>query len=470
MSKTTRQPIRQSTRQTTNQAAPPTKPRRHRNWAGIIYTIVSAIIIIIGTYFAIRWAQGDFRIDENNQAISANTGLLNATSVPQGAQVYVNGSLASLTDDIIYLAPGTYDITIQKDGYSPWHKTVQIEQALVTAASAVLYPYSPSLTSITYTGASNLSVSPNGQKLLYLVTNNSALDKNGFYVLDLNNTNSSPRQLSDLNDNFDLAQAQYIWSADSSEVLIFTPEKTFLLDVSSFTNLQSAPDASLQLTATLNGYELDLAAAEKQYLDTLTPAALQVLLQNANNFYLSPDHQKLLYTATGSATLADHLITPLPATNSHPQTRTLEPGELFIYDGYEDKNFMLDPNLEASRSSASKSLLAAPSTFTLNAPTLLPDASLQNPDQQTTIDNFNSYYGGFQTQPWQWLANSQHLVGIIDNNVVIINYDGTNPTVVYSGNLQDNFVLPSPDGKRIFILTSFNPDSPANIYAIELFD
>ena len=173
----------------------------------------------------------------------------------------------------------------------------------------------------------------------------------------------------------------------------------------------------------------------------------------------------MIYTATGSATLADHYIAPLPASNSTLEKRQLNPGEIFIYDGYEDKNFAID--YEAS-SSGFKKLLAASDAFIPNAPPLVLAHSLQGETQVETIANFNNYYGNYQVQSWQWLSNSTHLVGIQDGKVVIMNYDKTNPTVIYSGPLADQFALPSPDGKRIFILTSFNPESPANIYAIEL--
>lgn len=444
--------------------------KRHiQNWAGIIYTIFSASIIIAGSFLAIRWAKGDFRFDENNQSISKETGLLHATSTPQGAQVYINGNLTSATDDILYLAPGNYEVTIQKDGYSRWQKTIKIEQSLVTQANAVLYPYSPSLTSITYTGAQNLSVSPDGQKLLYYVNSNSAENKNGLYVLDLSNTSKSPQQISDNNSSYTLAQAKFIWSADSSEVLVFTPEETvFLLKTSNLANLQSSPNVSLQLKKILSGWEEDLAVKEKQYLDKLPINALQAILENGNNFYLSPDHQKLIYTATSSASLADNYIVPLPASNSTSEKRQLTPGEIFIYDGYEDKNFALEKLNKEASNSGFKNLLAASSSFVANAPTLTLAHSLQTDDQAMTISNFNNYYGNYQVQSWQWLSDSTHLVGIQNDKVVITNYDGTNPTVIYSGPLADQFVLPSPDGKRIFILTSFNPDSPANIYAIEL--
>lgn len=438
--------------------------RRIQNWAGIIYTICSALIILAGTFIAVRWAKGDFRLDESNQAISKETGLLHATSIPQGAQVYINGNLTSATDDIIYLSPGEYEVRIQKDGYSPWQKTIKIEQSLVSQASAVLYPYSPSLTALTFTGASNISVSPDGQKLLYYNDNISTKNKNGLYLLDLTNSSKSPTQISDNDSDFSLSEAQYIWSPDSSEVLVFTPERIFLLKVNSMTNLQSSPDMTLQLKTLLQSWEEEILAKEKQYLEKIPLAAMQTIIDNGSDFNLSPDTQKLLYIATGSATLADGLVPPLPASNSYPEQRTLEPGNIYLYDSYEDKNF----NLGQAATSSAKLLLADINTLELTAHNIVLMQTLISDDQEETIANFNHYYGDYQNQTWQWLADSTHLVGIQDGSVVIMNYDGSNPTVIYSGPLADNFVLPYPDGNKILILTTFNPDSPANVYAIEL--
>ena len=123
-----------------------------RNWAGIIYTIVSAIIIICGTYIAIRWANGDFRLDRSADLVATETGLLHATSTPKGAEVYIDGKLTSITDNTIYLSPGTYEVEIKMDGYSSWKKNILIEKSLVSQTNANLFPYSPSLSSLTFTG------------------------------------------------------------------------------------------------------------------------------------------------------------------------------------------------------------------------------------------------------------------------------------------------------------------------------
>ena len=47
-------------------------------------------------------------------------------------------------------------------------------------------------------------------------------------------------------------------------------------------------------------------------------------------------------------------------------------------------------------------------------------------------------------------------------------YDTTNQTTLYSGPFTDEFVYPWPNGDRMVILTSFSPDTPQNLYALEL--
>ena len=89
--------------------------------------------------------------------------------------------------------------------------------------------------------------------------------------------------------------------------------------------------------------------------------------------------------------------------------------------------------------------------------------SLQAKTTQQTLAQFNNYYGNALTRQWQWLPNSTHLVGIVANQVVIMNYDGSNPTVIYSGPFDKNFLQPNYDSNSVLILTTFNPDSPPNL-------
>ncbi len=447
----------------------PTK--RIRNWPGIVYTLFSGIIIIIGTYFAIRWAQGDFRFDQSADLLAKETGLLHATSFPQGAQVYIDGKLTSVTDNTIYLAPGEYEVVIQKDGYSPWKKNIRIEKALVSQTNATLFPYSPSLTSLTFTGVDNPLPSPDGSKILFFTSSASAKNKNGLYVLDLGNSQKSPRQISDNDPDFSLENAKFVWSPDSNDILVVTKERTFLLNSNNFSNLQSSPDVTLQLKSILGSWEEDLALREKQFTEKIPPLALNVILENSKNIFLSPDNTKIFYTATGSAQIAENLIPALPAPNSQPEQRSLQPNHMYVYDSYEDKNYFLGNS--PLNNEYSKYLLTTPTvisglTFATNQKQPILNSLQVAGDLNATLDNFAQYYGNHLTRFWQWLPDSTHLVGVVDNQIVITNYDGNNPTAIYSGPFADNFVLPYPDNNKILISTKFNPDSPENIYAIEL--
>ena len=86
---------------------------------------------------------------------------------------------------------------------------------------------------------------------------------------------------------------------------------------------------------------------------------------------------------------------------------------------------------------------------------------------QTAI-NFANYYTGVQLNSLQWFPDSKHLLYVSDNKIHIMEYDGQNNTVIYSGPFAEEFVYPWPDGSKLIINTSFSPDSPFNLYAITL--
>ena len=441
-----------------------------KNWGGLIYTLISAVIICSGTYLAIRWAQGDFRVDESSSLLARETGLLHATSNPKGAEVYIDDKLASVTDNTIYLSPGEYDIKISKDGYSSWHKHIIIEKSLVAQTGATLYPYSPNITSITYIGVKNPLASPDGSKILFYTDAASVRAKNGLYILDTTNLSHSPQQICDDDPDYDLENARFVWSPDSNEIMVITSVKTLLLNVNRFVNLQASPDISFQLGATLPAWESDLAAREQQFANKIPTQALKIIQNHAKNLFLSPDQTKILYTATASATIPEGLIAALPAPNSQPQTRDIEPNKLYIYDSYEDRNYLIG-SVEAT--SSAKYLLTTPEPLSAthrltSTPVSAILRHLQADSLEQTIDNFTDYYGSAATRNWIWMPDSTHLVAVGDGQINIITYDGTNQTAIYSGPFVDHFLLPAANNNSILTLANFNPGTPDNIYAIEL--
>lgn len=69
-----------------------------------------------------------------------------------------------------------------------------------------------------------------------------------------------------------------------------------------------------------------------------------------------------------------------------------------------------------------------------------------------------------------WLPDSKHVVLVEDNQISIVDFDGTNKAVIYAGNFLDSFVFPWPDSSRLVFITSFPTPtaSEPNLYGINL--
>lgn len=438
----------------------------------VIYTFLSALIILGGSYLAIMYAQGNYRF--SRKGVLPESGLLSANSFPTGAQVYIDGELVTATDDTIYLEPGTYQVRLQKDGYSPWEKTITLEKELVTQTDARLFPAAPSLTPLTFTGVENLLPSPDGRKIVYYTASASAEARNGLYILDLNDNinpfQKTSRQIAEDVPVYELGSAEFIWSPDSSQLMILSKLKQIIVDTNQNNNLQSLPDISFRRSQILSEWEEEMYLRERQYLAEFPIEVIEMVNHSAKNTYISPDKKKLLYTATASATLENELVPPLPSTNTQPEERSIVAGGIYVYDREEDKNFMIGQ--EASDSQTVKKALLASDLDQKKPLSLLtsPDSfsKLQGENLALTALLFNTYHTSLAINTLQWFSDSNYLLFVKDDQVQIISYDGTNNTTLYSGPFEKSFIYPWSDGTRLIILTSFSPDTPKNLYSIEL--
>lgn len=440
---------------------------------GLLYTALSFLIIVAGTILAIEYAKGRFRI--SSQGFVQGTGLLSANSFPTGAEVIIDDKLVTATDDTLYLQPGTYRVKISKDGYTSWEKNLEIEPELVAQTNAVLFPVAPSLSTLTFTGAENLLPSPDGQKIVYYTASQSAERKNGLYVMELANSTPislqrGPRQIAEDVSNLDLENAEIIWSPDSSEIMVITDTKELLLNVDKNNDLISLPDISFQKKQLLREWEQEMYLRERQFLREFPAEVVEIATQSAKNVYISPDKKRLLYTATAEVTIPDTIVPPVPATNTQPEERVLQPGTIYVYDREEDKNFKLAQEKESS-TAPFKALLAndlySNSPLTLEAS---PSAfeTLQATQSAETAQRFHRYHSSLYTETLQWFPDSKHLMFIQDDAIKIVEYDATNVITIYSGPFEKDFLYPWPDGSRLVISTAFSPGIPPNLYAIEL--
>lgn len=440
---------------------------------GLLFTIFSALVIVVGTYIAIRYAKGGFRVTDSG--ISQETGLLSVSSLPTGAEVYINEKLVTATSDTLYLDPDQYEVAIRKDGYTEWKKIITLEKEVVSQANALLFPSAPSLTPLTFTGIENLSPSPDGQKILFYSASNSAQKKNGLYVLELSDNSLSlqrgARQISQDSSTINLATAKFIWSPDSTQIIVFGSNREVLLDVSRLNDLDALSDISFRRKQLLNDWEDEMALREQQFLGKFPPAIIKIATSSATNVFFSPDKKRLLYTATESATLDPNLIPALPGANSQPEERQLQAGGIYIYDREEDKNFRVGTQQDKTVFPA-KSLLstffeqnqATPNTIA----TTSARRSLEASSSSELADLYRNYHSSLFADTYQWFPDSKHIFSAEDSRIVIKEYDNTNAVTVYSGPFFQNFIYPWPDGSRLLIATHFNPETPNNLYAIEL--
>jgi len=415
----------------------------------IIFALV-IILIASGTYFLIKIAKG-YRFSLSQKTFQAS-GLLVATSVPDGAQIFIDGQLKSATNTTISYPPGSYAIEIKKEGFTSWMKNLKIEKELVTKADAWLFPLVPNLQSLTFTGVTNPLLSPDGSKIVYQVFENLE-GKNGLWVLDLTDVlpfgSREPRQIIKSSSSRDFSNAIYQWSPDSRTLLVtdkktvkgVSSEENFLLDTDTFTSTSQLADVAKNqpiVSIIKEQWEKEEQLKEKQKLTKLKEELGDIIRKNTKNALFSPDETQILYIATASASIPDILTSPLPSSSTQAQERNLKSGQTYIYDIKEDRNFLI-----------------------------LKDKTCQigqNIELSKLADN------NFPSCVLQWFPSSRHLLFIEKNKIEIAEYEGTNWTTVYSGQFEFPFAYPNPAGNKLLILTNLStlPDSLPNLYAVSL--
>ncbi len=396
--------------------------------------VIPALIIlslVIVTVLVILFGKGySFNLGGNGPVLSG-TGLLVATSTPDGAQVLINNHLTTATDNTINLAPGEYDVKIFKEGYFPWEKRITIKKEVVSKADALLFPTAPQLASITNVGVANPALDPGQTKIAYTVASQSAT-KNGIYVLDmslrpiLTLQNSSTQLVDDTLNLF--SKSTLTWSPDSNEMLAVIPEEfsstTYLLQTKGSSR---SPQDVTETLATVNASWQKIKNEKDTAQTNSLPKKLRsVVVANFKILQWSADDTKILYEASQSASLPLIINPPLIGTDSTLQVRDIKKGEVYVYDIKEDRNYLI-----------------------LSA---LPQLS---PDKQQL--------------PIMWYPDSKHLVYVHDRKIDIMEYDGQNQTTVYAGPFVDNYVFPWPDASKLVILTNLgNPSIAPNLYTLGL--
>jgi hypothetical protein len=397
-----------------------------------LITVVGIVSVLTITVITILFARG-YRPDLATGRLKA-TGILAASSQPDSAKLYLNGTLTTVTKANLNLNPGQYLVEIKQDGFSPWSKTVTVSPEVVTQIGAVLFPTVPSLKAITSDGAANPVLSPDGTKVVF--TSNNSL-----YLLDLTESplgliNRDPKPIIE---NFKIKIGNLSWSPNSRQIIAVATSSAYLIDLSSSVP-QPLSDSG---ASTLSDWDTTQKTVAAERLATLPILLQNLLATSAADLVWAPKENKLLYTATASATIPSNLKNPLPGSSSQKQERTLKPNSVYIYDLEEDRNFKID--------------------------SIIPVTPTPSPKKNRTLPKLQAKEGHSVNAGWTWFPTSNHLLKVVGENIYIVEYDAQNLTTVYSGPLIGSFAAPYPSGKQLLILTNLNSASSlSNLYALSL--
>ncbi len=378
------------------------------------------------------------------------TGLIVLQSDPSGAQIIIDDKVKTATQATLTLAPGWYDITITKDGFQPWQKRMKVQGEVVAKVDALLLPTNPSLTALTATGVVNPTLSPDGTKLAYIIPDSTATTsaalpntKPGVWVLDLVDKplglNRDARQLakstSQSVSGINFSKATLAWSPDSNEVLAaVSPTIQYLLDA---TQLTPSPMPVANIKLLQNEWNDIKEQRFQDQLLTVPPEFTAIATTAAKLVSFSPDETKILYEATATAELAPVIVPPLIGTNPTEELRKLTPGNIYVYDIKEDRNYLI---------TKTTAILPTPASKTAKAPAM--DIA----------------------QVLHWLPTSRHLVIVAHDKVEIMDFDAANRRTAYGGPFWDSFAVPWASGGKLVILTNLNSAASAvnNLYIVNL--
>ena len=371
-------------------------------------------ILVVGVlgYIAILYARG-FRLDSSTLKFQSK-GILVVKTDPTGAQVFVNKDLIGASDSNFSLSPGTYDVEIKKVGFIAWYKRLTIEKETVTEVKADLFKSAPSFSPITQDGVINPVATSNFSQIAYA-------NDQGLWILE--NISfpigfaKDPRKITD----GDITGATWQFSPNGREILLETKGGSFLLDSGKLTPQSQRINIAAKKALTLDEWAKEKEIKIVSQSRNLPSEITDILQRKTNMVSFSPDENKVLYTASQSASLSYNLIKPIPGASTQKEDRDIKIDHTYVYDIKEDRNFLID-----------------------------------------TTDNW-------EKRTLFWLPNSGNLVLGDEGKVTVMDYDGTNRQVVFSGGYITPYVFPYLNGEKLLILTNLGADSQSpNLYSISI--
>lgn len=374
-----------------------------------IITIATLIVIAIAASVAIFLAKGyTFSSDEKR---IVGTGIINISSEPDAASVFIDGHLTTATNATISsLTPKDYHVRVVREGFIPWEKTITVREGLVSPVKITLFPSIPTIYPLTFSSVANPQLSPDGSKLAYIVpsqnTAGEANKKGGVWVWTLISNqpiafarSAEPHQIA-TSQFIDFSEATLRFSPDSKQVLATLKANNYLLNAD---GSNSDPrDITAILDPTLKGWAEDVKDKDAVRVAAVANVSLRKIASDSGVVRWSPDETKFMARAD--------------AITDEETKKDIIAG-IKVYDLEEEEEYEI-------------------------------------PAAKDHI----------------WLPDSLHIILVEDNAISVLDFDGTNKAVIYAGSFMNSFVFPWPDSSRLVFITTFPTPtaSEPNLYGINL--
>jgi hypothetical protein len=379
---------------------------------GFLETFLT-IIIIGGVSTVLYLYTSGYRLNKDSKGVIDinKTGMISVKSLPDGASVYLDGTLRTATNDTVSgVKPGSHQLKIVKKGFVEWDKNLEVFEQLVTDITAVLVSQSPRLEPLTNSGAKFPSISPTFSKLAYFSFDS---EKPGIWIIPLSGagiglfrSNPTIAIQDTLYTKYSLGE-QIIWSPDEKSLLIKTPGNVYHL-----VNIDTNTAQTTTKADTIIKQWVDAVAAKRAAF--VNPQNISQEIKDialSSNAVWSPDEKKFLFTK-----------------NVGTQT------QYWVYD--------LENPIPVGEKAESM-------VFTTTTSATQPKIS--------------------------WYSDSFHLILVEGNietdkkgSISIIRIDGSNKTEIYNNTLYSDAVFSAPGGDKLIILTSFKSGDQTDLYTVSI--
>lgn len=371
-------------------------------------------LIIIGGISTILYLYtSGYRLNKDNKGVIDinKTGMISIKSLPDGASVYLDGTLRTATNDTISgVKPGEHQLKIVKKGFVDWNKNLEVFEQLVTDITAVLVSQSPRLEPLTNSGAKYPSISPTLSKLAYFSFDS---EKPGIWIVPLSGggiglfrSNPTIAIQDTIYTKYSLGE-QIIWSPDEKNLLIKTPGNVYHL-----VNMDTNTAQTVAKADTIIKQWAEAVATKRTVFinsQNVTQEIKDIAL--SSNAVWSPDEKKFLFTKRVGGEL-----------------------EYWVY------------NLENPIPVGEK----------VESLVFKTDTSATQPKIS-------------------WYSDSFHLILVEGDiakdqkgSVSTIRIDGSNKTEIYNNTLYSDFVFSAPGGDKLIILTSFKSGDQTDLYTVSI--